>query len=631
MAYNKISNKTQRRDINYLNKDFNSFRNQLIEYTQTYYPNTFNDFSDGSPGMMFMEMAAYVGDVLSYYTDTQLQETFLDTAQEKSNLYHLAYTLGYRPKVTAASATDLDVFQLIPSMLEGTEYKPDWNYALTLNPPSVFKSTDSSVSFNLQRKIDFSYSSSFDPTDVSVYQLDQNNLPQYYLLKKSAPVISAEIRSKTFNIGSLQKFLILNLKDTNIINIESITDTEGNIYYEVPYLAQNTIFEEIPNTRGNTPELSEFQSETPYLLKLKKVPRRFATRFTKEGIMEIHFGAGVNNDKADEEILPNPNNVGLGNRDGLSKLDKAYDPSNFLYSKTYGLAPSNTTLTVKYLKGGGIQSNVNANTITEIDLLNITTNTNLSGPLSTFVRESVACNNPDPALGGGPGDSNEDIRYNTMAAHSAQQRIITKEDYLLRTLSMPSHLGSVSKAYITKDENLKASIGLSEQANPLAANLYVLGYNHKKHLVSLNRATKTNLSTYLNEFRPLTDSINIKDAFVVNFGVDFEITTFKNTNNDQVLLDCIAELRDYFSVDKWQINQPIITSEVYNIIAQVQGVQSVQDLQFKNITGLALGYSQYRYDFITATKNDIIYPSMDPSIFEIKYPASDIKGKITQF
>ncbi len=631
MAYNKLSNTTPIKNIKYLNKDFNSFRNDLIEFTRTYYPDTFNDFSEGSPGMMFMEMAAYVGDVLSYYTDTQLQETFLDTAQEKSNLYHLAYTLGYRPKVTAASATDLDLFHLIPSKLEDSQYKPDWDYALTINTPSAFKSTDSSVSFNLQRKVDFSYSSSYDPTDVSVYQLDQNNRPQYYLLKKSTPVISAERRQKTFNIGSLQKFLILNLKAKNIINIQSITDTEGNIYYEVPYLAQNTIFEEIPNTRGNTPSLNEYQQETPYLLKLKKVPRRFATRFTKDGIMEIQFGAGVNYDKADEEILPNPNNVGLGNRDGLSKLDKAYDPSNFLYSRTYGIAPSNTTLTVTYLVGGGIQSNVNANTITEIDLLNVRTNTNLSGPLSTFVKESIACNNPDPALGGGPGDSNEDIRLNTMAAHSAQQRIITKEDYLLRTLSMPSHLGSVSKAYITKDENLKASVGLSEQPNPLAANLYVLGYSHKKHLVTLNNATKTNLKTYLNEFRPLTDSINIKDAFVINFGLNFEITTFKNTNNDQVLLDCIAELRDYFNIDKWQINQPIITSEVYNKIAQVKGVQSVQDLKFKNIAGVELGYSVYRYDFITATKNDIIYPSMDPCIFEIKYPAVDIKGKITQF
>ena len=630
MAYNKTSNTTPIKDIKYLNKDFNSFRNQLIEFTKTYYPNTFNDFSEGSPGMMFMEMAAYVGDVLSYYTDTQLQETFLDTAQERTNLFHLAYTLGYKPQVTAASSTNIDVFHLIPAKIENNIYKPDYTYALTIDTPSAFKSEDG-VLFNLQEKIDFNYSSSFDPTETSVYQLDENDFPQYYLLKKSTPVISAERIVKKFNIGALERFLTLNLVDTRIISIQSMVDSDGNSYVEVPYLAQNTLFEDIPNVRGNTSALDEFNQDTPYLLKLKKVPRRFTTRFSKDGVMQIQFGAGINYDKFDEEILPNPDNVGLGNRDGLSKLDKAYDPSNFLFSRTYGLVPSNTTLTVTYFKGGGIQSNVAANTINRIDLLNLSTNTNLDARLGTFVKESVACTNTEPALGGGAGDSNEDIRLNTAAAFSAQQRTITKDDYLLRTLSMPAKFGRIAKAYIIKDTSLVSNIGLSEQANNLTSNLYVLGYNNNKKLVKTNTATKTNLKTYLNEFRPLTDSINIKDAFVINFGIEFEITIFKNFNNEEVLLSCITNIKEYFDTEKWQINQPIISSEVYNIIAQVQGVQSVQNLKLDNLAGVEKGYSPYKYDFNLATRSDIIYPSMDPSIFEIKYPNVDIKGKITQF
>ena len=472
MAYNKISNKTQQKDINYLNKDFNSFRDQLINFAQTYYPNTFNDFSDGSPGMMFMETAAYIGDVLSYYTDTQLQETFLDTAQERTNLYHLAYTLGYKPQVTSVSSTILDVFQLLPSKGGSGNKTPDFNYALELDVPSTF-TTNRGVNFNILNSINFNYSSSFDPTNVSIYSVDIANDPEYYLLKKSAQVISSERVSQTFEINGLERFLTLNLRDNNIISIESITDIDGNEYTEVPYLAQSTVFDEIENIQGNTPTLYEYRTETPYLLKLKKVPRRFATRFNEEGVLEISFGGG-SGDIVDEEVLPNPDNIGLGNRDGRTKLDSAFDPSNFLYSKAYGQVPSNTVLNVTYLKGGGLRSNVATNTITNLSSLTIKNKPNLNQSLLSTIKESLACTNEEPASGGTNGDSLEDIRQNTIANFAAQQRVITKEDYMVRTLAMPAKYGRISKVYINKDSDLNNSLNLSTQPNSLSTNLYVL-------------------------------------------------------------------------------------------------------------------------------------------------------------
>ena len=629
MAYNKVTNKSQIKDIKYLNKDFNTFRESLIDFTQTYYPNTFNDFSEGSPGMLFMEMASYVGDVLSFYVDTQLQETFLNTAQERTNLFHLAYTLGYRPQVTAVSSTNLDLFQLVPSKGTTGNKSPDFDYALTIEQPSSFES-DTGISFISQNTVIFNFSSSFNPTEISVYSVDGNNDPEYYLLKKSTPIISAERVSKTFEIGSPERYLMLNLNDNNIISIESIVDSEGGSWTEVPYLAQNTVFEALPNLRGNTPTLAEFQTETPYLLKLKKVPKRFATRFISTGVLEIQFGAG-SSDKVDEEVLPIPDNVGLGNRDGRSKLNQAIDPANFLLSKTYGEVPKNTTLTVTYLKGGGISSNVPANAITKNLGLETTNKPNLDQTILNFCKESLAVTNPEPSTGGGSGDTIEDIRLNTLASFSAQQRTITKNDYIVRTLSMPAKFGSVTKAYIEKSSNIERAAGLDLETSDLSSNLYVMGYDRNKYLTTLNTATKTNLATYLDNFKPLTDSINIKDAFIINFGIDFDITTFSNTRDQQVLLDCITEVKNYFNIDNWQINQPIIESEVYNIIANVKGVQSVTNIIFKNISGIASGYSQYKYDFETATKQGIIYPSLDPSIFEIKYPNSDIQGKITQY
>ena len=628
MAYNKISNTTPIKDIKYLNKDFNSFRKDLIEFTKTYYPNTFNDFTEGSPGLMFMEMAAYVGDILSYYVDTQLQETFLDTSQETTNLYHLAYTLGYRPKVTSVSVTDLDLFQLIPSKGSVGDKYPDFNYALTISQPSSFEST-SGTEFILQDTVIFSNSSSFNPTEISVYSIDGSNDPEYYLLKKSAKVISANRKTKTFQIGDIKKFLTLNLIDNNIISIESIQDTNGNIYTEVPYLAQDTVFENISNVQGNTPTLYQFYDETPYLLKLKKVPRRFVTRFTDKGILEIQFGAG-SSDKTDEQIVPVPDNIGLAGRDGRSKLDQSIDPSNFLYTETYGKAPSNTTLTVTYLCGGGIGANEPSNTINNIRGITLSNKPNLNGSLLSFCKESIACNNPLAATGGGSGDTPEDIKQNTAAAFSAQQRTITREDYILRTLSMPSIYGSIAKAHIVKSTEIESQ-NPNVESSQISSNLYTLSYNKNKQLTPANTATKTNLSTYLNYYKPLTDSINIMDAFIINFGIDFEITTFRNNNNQQVLLDCISNLKDYFNIDKWEINQPIIESEIYNIIGNVKGVQSVTDVTLNNIAGIESGYSRFKYDFKTATKNGIIYPSLDPSIFEIKYPNTDIKGKIKQY
>ena len=630
-SYSKTSNKTQDKDVKYLNKDFNSFKSQLVDFTQVYYPNTYNDFSEGSPGMMFLEMAAYVGDVLSFYTDTQLQESFLLLAQEKENLYNLAYALGYTPKVTTAASTNLEIYQLLPSKLNlSSVYEPDYDYTLTINENSIFSSTEG-IEFYTENQVNFGFSSSFDPTDISVYQYDSSNNPEYYLLKKQTLGVSAKLKTQTFSIGAAQQFKTLTLFDTDIISIESVVDTEGNIYSEVPYLAQDTIFEEVKNTGANDPELHAFNQQTPYLLKLKRVPRRFVSRFKTDNTLELQFGAGIS-DKSDEQIIPNPDNIGLGIKDGRSKLDVAYDPSNFLHTKAYGQAPSNTTLTITYLVGGGLESNVSSNTITKIETLKTDNKPSLNQSLLTFIKSSVAVTNPQKAIGGSAGDSVEEVRMNAMAAFSAQKRTVTKEDYLIRTLSMPARLGRVAKAYITQDDQISPlTTEVNRIPNPLALNLYTLGYDKNKKLSTLNTATKTNLSTYLEQYRMLTDAVNIKDAFVINFGLTFEIVTFKNYNNEEVILNCISELKEFFNIDKWQVNQPIIISEVYNLIGNVSGVQSVENISFSNINGVDVGYSQYKYDFIQATKGGVIYPSLDPSIFELKFPNSDIKGRVTTY
>jgi hypothetical protein len=614
------------RSIKYLNKDFSSIKQSLIEYAKTYYPGTYNDFSPASPGMMFMEMVAYVGDVLSYYQDTQIQENFIQYAKEKQNLYSLAYMLGYRPKVTNASSTKVDIYQILPAVTSGSVKIPDWTYSLVISPGTTVRSTDKDVDFFIKDRIDFSFSSSFDPTDLTVYSLN-GGLPDYYLLKKQANVLAGTEVSTTFTFGSAQRLQSISILDDNIIEITSVVDSDGNNWYEVPYLAQEMIFEEISNDITNDPNFSQYSYSAPYLLKLKKVQRRFVTRFKSTGELELQFGVGTEA-KVDEIIVPNPENVGIGIQSGLERISTAYDPSNFMFTKTYGIAPANTTLTIKYLKGGGVSSNVSANSITDIS--NLVTSFKFGGlnsSISNLVQKSISISNPEPSVGGGDGDSEEEVRFNSMASFPSQLRSVNLDDYLVRIYSLPPKFGFISKAYAVQD----SQINTNQSENPLALSLYILSQGANNNLSLASPAIKQNLKTYLSQYKMLTDAVSIKDAFIINIGVNFEVMILPRFNSQEVILNCINALVDYFNIKKWQINQPIILSEIYVLLDKIKGVQTVKNIEIVNKTGVSSGYSQYAYDINGATQNRVIYPSLDPSIFEVKYPSIDISGKSSGF
>ena len=623
MAYSSAT--SDNKTINYLNKDFSDFKGALINLAEIYYPDTVNDFSEGSPGTMFIEMASYIGDVLSFYTDAQIQETFLQYAQERENLYALAYTLGYVPTISNPASVELEIFQQIPADSSGD---PDYDYALRVLKDSSFKpNNNSGVSYLIQNDVNFAFSSSFDTTEQTVYSVSGTQ-PDYFLLKKKVKALSAEVKTATFAIGAAERFKTLSLDDSKIIGIQSITDSDGNEYTEVPYLAQETVFEEVPNVEANDPTLKQYQNQVPYLLRTKKVAKRFVTRFKSNQKLEIQFGAGATSGD-DTTIIPNPDNIGLGIKDGRSLLDKAYDPSNFLFTKAYGEVPSNTTLTVKYLVGGGINSNANANIINRIGTINTKpTKGGLNSSILNTAVDSIACNNPKPAMGGGPGDSAQDIRLNAIANFSAQKRTVTKEDYIFRSLAMPPQFGKVAKAYVAQDTQISLDTN-KRISNPNALNLYTLGYNYNRKLTPLSYAAKVNLATYLEQYRMLTDAINIKEASVINFKLEFDITVKNGYSNDRALLSSINSLKSFFNTDNWQINEPINIGDITGLLYNINGIQTVNDLVFTNLFGENSGYSKFKYNFEAATQNNTIYPSLDPSIFELKYPNTDIIGRVT--
>ena len=618
---------TKNRDIKYINKDFSELRRSLVDYTKTYFPTTYNDFSPTSPGMLFMEMSAYVGDVLSFYLDNQIQETFLQYARQTNNLYELAYMFGYKPNVTQVATVDIDFYQQVPAFLSASAYYPDFTYALNIDPNStVTSNVNSNVSFLIEDPIDFATSSSSDPTEVSIYSIDGGGNPQFFLLKKTKKGISSTINTTTSTFGSPQKFSTISINAENIVGILDITDSDGNLWYEVDYLGQDLIYDSIKNTNVNDPNLSSDTNNVPYLLKTKQVQRRFTTRFQNSGSLQIQFGSGTSND-SDEEIIPNTDNVGLGLPFEKNKLNAAYSPSNFLFTKTYGIAPSNTTLTIRYLTGGGVGSNVNANDLSTSGFTgNVTfvNDTQSNSATAQTIFNSLAVSNPSAADGGGDGDTLDEIRQNSAVNYASQQRNVTQDDYLVRSLSMPAKYGVVSKAFIepTKVKNISAG-----ESNSIL-DLYILSYNNNKQLTTSSTALKQNLTTYLSQYRMINDAINIKDGFVINIGVNFDIIVLPEFNNNEVLSRCIVAMQDYFAVDKWQINQPIILRDIFATLDRIEGVQTVKDINIVNKVGENLGYSKYAYSIEGATNANVIYPSLDPSIFEVKYPNTDIQGRV---
>jgi hypothetical protein len=610
------------RDIQYLDRDFSDIRAKLIEFSQTYFPNTYNDFSPASPGMMFMEQAAYVGDVMSFYLDNQLQETFTQFARQTNNLYELAYMFGYKPKATSAAVANIDLYQQLPAKIVGGDVVPDYAYALNVGENTQISTlSNDEISFLLQEKCDFTVSSSLDPTELSVYQVT-GDTPQYFLLKKSRKAISSKINTQTFTFGTPEPFQTINIEGNNIIKILDIIDSDGNKWYEVDYLAQEMVFDSIKNTNPNDPNNVADVGEVPYLLHLKKRHRRFTTRLTTETNLQIPCGSG-NPNETDEQITPNPTNVGIGLPQEITKLTTAYSPTNFLFTNTYGISPSSTTLTVRYLTGGGVGANVGSGQLTQIEGANITfQSVNLNSITSQYIFESIAANNPEAADGGSAGDTDEIIRQNTVSSIAAQQRTVTLDDYMVRAMSMPSEFGRVSKIYIEKPT-------LDNQTSTLETlSMYLLSQDSSNRFTLPTETLKKNLRTYLSQYKMIGDSIELKNAFFINISINFEIIVLPNFINSQVILECIQLLQSYFNRNSWQINQPIMLNDLFVRLDQVTGVQTVKNINIANKSGTSTGYSEYAYDIEAATLNSVIYPSLDPSIFEVRYPNQDIKGKV---
>ena len=639
-----------KRDVKYLSKDFSQLKQSLVQFAQTYYPNSYKDFSETSPGMMYIEMAAYVGDVLSYYIDYQFKESMLINSEERQNIIDSSRSIGYKTKPTAPSVTKLDVYQLVPSKIsEDGSYVPDMHYAQIIKP-GMSCISDTNVTFLSSVPVDFTVDTKNDPLEISVYQRNAAGQPEFYVLKKTVDAFSGQFITRTVSVSTPTPFYKIYLNETNVIEVFDVYDTDGNRWHETDYLAQDLVPIDSENIYKTDSALSVYRDTVPFLLKYLRTSKRFVTGVNADGTTFLEFGSGTNISD-DEIIIPNVYTV---SKPATFRPESAnYDPANFLSTRAFGQAPGNTALTIRYVTGGGIESNVNANSIKNVtnveffgDIAELPT---FEQSVTALVRRSVKVNNPVPAAGGRGAETNDEIRNNALASCSSQGRAVTQKDYAVRAYAMPAKYGAIAKSYAVTDTQLdptpvqsdrylystgslaptNTNVKFVQQNNPFSINLYLLCYDTNQRLISTNEAIRQNLRNYLNQYRMLTDSVNLMDGYIINIGVEFTIVAYKNYNKREVLANCLTLAQNFFDINNIQFCQPINLSRLELEIAKIDGVQSVSNLKIKNLTLKDGDYSPYEYDITKATVDKVVYPSIDPSIFEVRFPTKDIVGRVS--
>ena len=645
------------KDVRYLNRDFTQLKQALMAYAQTYYPNTYQDFSTAAVGTMFLDQAAYVGDVLSFYTDYAYKEGLIQNSTERRNILYLAQYLGYKVKPSRGATGNLDVYQLCPSITdENGNYVPDPMYMLQVKENMQVSNTAGGY-YILNDSVDFSVSTSLSPRTDTVYSRNADNTPQFFLLQKTGTISAGQIITKTYQVGTPSSFYQIQLDENNVLGVLSITDTNNNKWYEVDYLAQELIPTAVPNDAEYEGSLSEYRDSVPYILKYLRTPYRFVTAVDQNNLTTLTFGAGT--DGFQEEFVTFDSRlIGVGLRN-ISKYNIPLDPANFLNNETFGVAPANTTLTIQYIVGGGIDSNSPSNAVRTVVSVAFSNQTDGLTPeqinMLNTVETSLQVNNAETIVGGQDGESDDQVKQNAMANFATQNRAVTRDDYLVRVYSLPPEFGAIAKAQVITDTSLDVGVNsllvgtvdqtnqalvsnngvgnyfrkfVYDASNPFSVNIYVLSYDADHNLTPLNDALRTNLITYLKRYRMMTDGVNIIDGYIINIGVNFSITVYKGYTKTDVLSSCIAAIQNFFNIDQWNFSQPINVSQLQLEIAKVEGVQAVVSLNIVNLTALDGNYSPVNYDIQSATKNGTIYPSVDPSIFEIKFPNSDIVGTV---
>jgi len=614
MAKNIKKEINKQKDMSYNSRDFQSLKNDLKRYVSQHYDGVILDTTDASLAGMFIDIAAYVGDVTSYYLDHQFNENSLEKAVETVNIERLVREAGVEIIGKSPALGYVQITLTIPAVLQNGEYVPNKNMMPIIKAESIFTSK-SGIKFYLANDLNFAEVDTAGDL-VAEYTINQtiSGVPVNFLVTREELVTSSQLKTKNFTISDAYvPFRTITIDESDVNEIVRVTDSDGDDYYEVESLTQNTIFKRLPNSRADR----ELANERIQML---HAPKRFVkSRTSTEGVTTLLFGSG-REDTFDEDVIPDPSDHAItlyGDKKVLNKV--TIDPQSFLGTQTLGISPRNTTLTVYYRVGGGLNHNVTANQITKVTTLITEFPAGMTNTNATSIRTSAVCNNKKGVLGGLDEPSIEELRQIALLNRSAQNRVVSREDLLARVYSLPNNFGRVYRASVRDNPS-----------NPQAAQLYILSKDSAGKLIISPDILKENVSKYLSKFRIVSDAIDILDASIINIGINYIVTINQDAKSSIVISAINAKIKNYFKIDNFQIDQPIKIGEIEMLILSTPDVESINSITFNNNTGIKGKnvYSSYHYDPQRNIERGYLFPPTG-GIFEIKYPDEDIVGRIS--
>ena len=591
--------------IDYTSRDFATIKNQLINYAEKYYPEAFQDFNEASFGSLMLDMVSYIGDVLSFYTDYQVNESFLETATEFDNVLNLSKQFGYKYQPNASSFGEASFFVEVPTSAVSAE--PDFSYMPILRKGSTF-SSDTNTMFTLIEDVDFNASSD----QIVVAQTNNfGTAPTHYAIKAKGVVASGETSSQVFTIGAYQKFLRLEISDTNLTEIISVFDSDGNNYYEVDYLTQDTVFVPVLNTLAETKSVRN-------ILKPITVPRRFVVeKNISNTFLQFGYGTGDNVEK-----VLDPTSVIL-DRFGKDYIqEKSFDPTDLIKTDKLGVVPSETLLTVIYRRNTTATVNIATGRLKNVitarwrypgsqdQSLNVVKTSRIENSLEVLNEEAIT---GDAAL-----MSSDELKQRALGAYGAQNRAVTKEDYIYLAYNMPSMFGQVKKAMITRD---------TDSFNGKNLNMYTISVDPDGKLVQTNSVIKKNLKTWLSKYKLLGDTIDILDAKIMNLEISFTLIAYMNINKYDVLDACMTTLTNFYRNKYFDIGEPFKITDVYKLLNNVSSVLDVKDVTVVPKSGGNYSDFELLYGDMILDDGRYLIPPEDV-IFELKYSSLDVQGEV---
>ena len=597
------NSKKKLKAVNYTSRDFTSIKADLVGYAKRYYPESYKDFNEAGFGALVLDSVAYIGDILSFYLDYQVNESFLDSALEYDNVVRLARQMGWKFTDSSTSVGRAQFYVTVPVDASGA---PDTTYYPILRAGSQFNSIDGKM-FTLTEDVLFSAPGN----EIIITAVEAaTNSPIEFAVKASGKVISGRIERETKIIGAYQNFLKVPLATSAITEIISVIDSEGHEYFEVDHLAQEVIYKAIRNNNAD-------KNSVPSILKAIPAVRRFTLERTRTGAL-VQFGYGSDAELTNESVIdPSKITLQLHGRDYTT--EKEFDPTNLTSTDKFGIAPANTTLTVHYRVNDADDVNIASNTLTSVSvpILEFDNQGALSAVKRNSVISSLEVNNEEPILGDVSLPSTEEIKQRVFSYYATQNRAVTTQDYQAITYAMPPSFGAIKKCIILRDfDSFKRNL-----------NLHVISENNDGFLVTTNTTIKQNLKTWLSRYKIINDTIDILDAYVVNFGVEFIIVTDYEKNKYNALAAANARLRNYFASMTYDIGEQIYIGDIYKELNKVPSVIDVLDVKLVAKSGSP--YSNFNFDLDAHLSNDGRYINAEKNtVFEIKYPNLDVQGSV---